>query len=182
MSTNKPVEIEELFGDLETASDDRNWLVVYTKPRREKKLAEYSFRKEIHYYLPLKDSLRIYRNRKILFTKPLFPGYLFVNCNREEKRTLLISGHIVNFLKVIDETGLLDDLKQIYSGKVLGGKLKETEYLEAGTRVEIISGTFTGLTGVVKDQNNVAEVHLQINLLKQAVSITASTDQIRILR
>ena len=182
MPTNRPVEVDELFGDLEPALEDKNWLVAHTKPRREKKLAEYSLRKEINYFLPLKDSTRIYQNRKIVFTKPLFPGYIFVKCSREEKQDLTRSGHIAGFLKVIDEKGFLHDLKQIFAGKIKGGNLEKTDYYESGTRVEIISGPFTGLTGVVEDQNNVTEVKLQINLLRQAVSVKAATDQIKVLK
>lgn len=86
MATQKPVEVEEILGKLEISSD-RKWLVVRTKPRREKKLANFAGKSGIHYYLPLKDSEKIYNNRKIIFTKPLFPGYVFVHCNHEEKET-----------------------------------------------------------------------------------------------
>ena len=56
--------------------------MLYVRNRVEKKkLAEYSGKAEINYYLPLRESERIYDRRKIIFTKPLFPGYVFVKCN-----------------------------------------------------------------------------------------------------
>ncbi|NLK50079.1 MAG: hypothetical protein GX294_05470, partial [Candidatus Cloacimonetes bacterium] len=52
MSTNAPVIIDELFGELELPTDERQWFVARTKPRCEKKLAQHARRNDIHYYLP----------------------------------------------------------------------------------------------------------------------------------
>ena len=182
MATHKPVEVQELFGDLEPASDGLRWFVAHTKPRREKKLAEYSLKNSINYYLPLRDSIRVYKYRKIKFTKPLFPGYVFVKCASEDKRNLIITGHIANFLQVSNDKELTEELKQIYSGLQRGADFKEAKYLEKGTKITIIAGPFTGLTGVVENQNDVTEGILQINLLRQAVSVSAKTDQVEILK
>ncbi len=182
MATNKPVEVEELFGDLEPATKDRKWFVIRTKPRREKKLAASSFKNKINYFLPLKDSERVYQYRKVMFTKPLFPGYVFVKCNPEEHRILLLTGHTAHFLPVPNEKELTDDLKQILAGRQLGADLISTKYLDKGTKVRIISGPFEGLTGIVEDQNNIKEVVLKINLLRQAVSVAVSSRQVKIFR
>ena len=182
MATNKPVEIEELFGDLEPATGDRKWFVIRTKPRREKKLAECSFKNNINYFLPLKDSERVYQYRKVMFTKPLFPGYVFVKCNSDEHRTLVLTGHTAHFLSVPNEKELTDELKQILAGRQIGANLKNTKFLDKGTKVKIISGPFEGLTGIVEDQNNIKEVVLQINLLRQAVSVAVSSKQVKIFR
>jgi transcription antitermination factor NusG len=182
MATNKPVEVEELFGNLEPATDDRKWFVIRTKPRREKKLAKCSFKSNINYFLPLKDSERVYQYRKVMFTKPLFPGYVFVKCNSDEHRTLVLTGHTAHFLSVPNEKELTDELKQILAGRQLGADFIDTKYLDKGTRVKIISGPFEGLTGIVEDQNNIKEVVLQINLLRQAVSVAVSSRQVEIFR
>ena len=182
MATNKPVEVDELFGDLEPAAEDKKWFVIRTKPRREKKLAKCSFKNKINYFLPLKDSERVYKYRKVMFTKPLFPGYVFVKCNSDEQRTLTISGHTAHFLPVPNEKELTDELKQILAGRQIGADFKETKYLDKGTKVKIISGPFEGLTGIVEDQNNIKEVVLQINLLRQAVSMAVDSRHVKIFR
>ncbi len=181
MTTHLPVEIEDLFGDLDSAKKDETWYVIHVKPNREKKLAEYSRRNEINYYLPLVESVRKYKYRKITFTKPLFPSYIFMKCTQEQKRILIISGHCVNFLKVPAEKILLDQLRSIKFGTERGVEFKSTSFLKEGFKVEIISGPFTGLTGVVTDGNDVNEVILQVNMLRQAVAVSATTDQIRVI-
>ncbi len=103
MATHKPVEVQELYGDLNSAEGEQKWFVVHSKPRREKKLAEYSLRNKINYYLPQKDSVRIYKFRKVKFTKPLFPGYIFIKCTLKQRDTLIITGHTAYFLHIPDE-------------------------------------------------------------------------------
>lgn len=181
MSSNNQLEIEQLFGELEPSAE-RKWLVVRTKSRREKKLADYARKTGIHYYLPLQNSVKVYQRKKIVFTKPLFPGYLFVKCSFEEKRTLTITGHTAHFLKVQNEQELLSELKQIYQGTKRGADYSKADFLEHGTKVLITAGSFEGLTGYVADQKNISEVVLQINLLRQAVAISVKPDQIKVIR
>lgn len=182
MATNKPVEIEELFGDLNLAEGDLKWFVVHTKPRCEKKLAEFSLQYEINYYLPLIDSIRVYKNRKVKFTKPMFPGYVFIKCTPEKKRQLSITGYVAYWLPVQDQMELVSDLQQIHSGRELGVEFTRAEFLEKGTKVEIQKGPFTGLIGYVENQKDVKEVILQVTLLHQAVSVSARADQIKVIR
>lgn len=182
MATNKPIEVVELFGDLEIATADKKWFVVHTKPRCEKKLAEFSLQYEINYYLPLIDSIRVYKNRKIKFTKPMFPGYVFIKCTQEKKRQLTITGYVAYWLPVPNQMELVGDLKQIYSGRELGVEFTRAEFLEKGTKVEIQKGPFTGLIGYVENQKDVKEVILQVTLLHQAVSVSARADQIKVIR
>lgn len=170
MATNKPIIVDEIFGTLTKAKEGSRWLVVYTKPKREKKLAEYAKKRKINYFLPLILSLRKYKYRKIQFTKPLFPGYIFVKCNFREKNLLQISGHILTFLKVIDEDSFLDELNQIYLGKTKAEEVEIHDYVEIGTRVEITEGSLKGLKGLVTD-NEPNKIILSVNLLKRSIAV-----------
>ncbi|NQV18577.1 MAG: hypothetical protein HQ534_08550 [Armatimonadetes bacterium] len=181
MATNKPVEIDELFGDLDPGEGDQKWYVVHTKPRCEKKLAEFSKQYEVNYYLPLIDSIRVYKNRKVKFTKPMFPGYVFVKCDPAGRRQLTITGYVAYWLPVLDQMELVSDLQQIHSGRELGVEFLRAEFLEKGTKVEITKGPFAGLIGYVKDQKDIKEVILQVTLLRQAVSISTKADQLRVV-
>jgi hypothetical protein len=87
MATHTPVLIDELFGELAPAPDGQRWEVIHTKPRCEKKLAEYARRSGITYYLPQMDSKRVYQRRIVNFTKPMFPSYLFVVLDPRQRQT-----------------------------------------------------------------------------------------------
>lgn len=180
MATHKPVTVNDLYGDLSPSKENEKWYVIYTKPK-EKKLADYAMEKAITYYLPLKTSLRTYQYRKVEFTKPLFPGYLFVKCDPSEKQALIISGHIVSFLKVMNENELLNDLQQIYLGNEAGAEYEEHDYIEKGTFVEILSGPFKGMKGIV-DESQKNKIILSVNMLHRAVSVDIKHGQVKILK
>lgn len=181
MATHKPVFADELFGDLELSSSGEKWSVIHTKPQCEKKLAKYLTKEGITYYLPQMDSTRVYQYRKITFTKPMFPGYVFARFNFSQKTTILLSGCVVNFLKVPNEKELLDELKQIRAGRTLRAELKEGTWLEKGWKVEIVGGPLQGLHGVVESQSKLSEITLQVNVLHQAVTVRVEPSQVRLL-
>lgn len=182
MATHKPIVIDELFGELKLAEDIEKWHAIHTKPQCEKKLAEYLKRNEMFYYLPLMDSIRQYKYRKVTFTKPMFPGYLFARFNPNEKASVFISGYVVSFIKVPNEQELLEDLHQIYIGRANKAELKQTTWLENGWLVEIISGPMMGLRGIVQNQSKLNEVILKVELLKQAVSMSVNPLDVKIIK
>jgi transcription antitermination factor NusG len=171
----------ELFGSLEKNPLEK-WRVVYTKPRREKKLANYAKERGIYYYLPLIESVREYKDRKATFWKPLFPSYIFVRCDVTKKDILQISGHTKMFLPVPNEAELIHDLQQIYKSLESGAELQQHPYLENGARVKIIDGPFSGIFGYVSDAKSKETVVLQIQMLQKAVAVKVKSSQVQIVR
>jgi transcription antitermination factor NusG len=174
-------DILELFGSLEIKPNEK-WRVVYTKPRQEKKLAQYALEREIHYYLPLIESVRTYPTRKISFWKPLFPSYIFACCDVTKKDILQVSGHVKMFLNVPSETELVDDLRQIYQTMQVGADLQKHDYLEAGIKVKIIDGPFAGVYGYVENSYKKDKVVLQIQMLQKAVSIKVNAKNVQVVK
>ncbi|MDD3049661.1 MAG: transcription termination/antitermination NusG family protein [Candidatus Cloacimonetes bacterium] len=175
-------EILELYGDLSPSEDDLRWTVVHTKPKREKKLAEYALKNHIFYYLPLMESIRLYQYRKVTFTKPMFSGYFFVKCNFKQQQILVNSGHIVNFLKIDSESEFLSDLHQIKSTRDMQAEFCPHPYLESGLTVKFTKGPFKGVSGLIKEVSKSNEVVLQIKMLRQAVSMKADPADLVIIQ
>jgi len=182
LATHKPIFADELFGELTLSGSTEKWQVIHTKPQCEKKLADYLKRNGIWYYLPQMDSLRLYKYRKVAFTKPMFPGYIFVRLDPRDKSSVLISGYVVNFLKVPNEEELLDDLLQIHTGKAKKAEFAEARWLEQGWQVEIFSGPMKGMKGIVQSQSKLSEVTLQVNILRQAVTVRVDPKDVRVIR
>ncbi|HPK59261.1 MAG TPA: UpxY family transcription antiterminator [Candidatus Cloacimonas sp.] len=181
MATHKPVYIDELYGELELFTDDRNWVVVHTKPRCEKKVADYAKKNQITYYLPQYTDKRVYQRRKVDVDKILFPSYIFVGIDFKNKQELLISGYTVNFLKVNAQKELVDELRAIYYGRQTKVEMQPGLWLEKGLEVEIVNGPLKGIHGVVENQSKLTEVRLQVNILRQAVLVKVSTEDIKII-
>ncbi len=181
MGSHKPVIIHELNGKLEPAQGEAGWYVVRTKPRREKRLADYARQEGITYYLPQIETIHKYKYRKVSFTKPMFPGYVFVMISPKERERLVISGITAGFLAVRYEKELLTELKYIHEGRKRKAEYTECMWLSAGLEVEIINGPLKGMLGVVENHQKIEEVRLQVNMLRQAVMVKINPKDIRIL-
>lgn len=182
MPTNKPVEVNDLFGELTPSNENESWEVIYTRPKREKKLAEFALEREITYFLPMVDSIRKYKYRQVKFTKPLFPGYIFAKCTFQEKETLVRSGHILTFLSIKHEKHFLDELQQIHLGRKQGAEIRKHKFIESGTKIIIEKGSLKGMTGFVVDSKNPKEIILTVNILRQAVAVKIDPNNIKIIK
>ncbi len=92
------------------------WWCLHTKPRQEKATARDLRMQEIVYYLPqvVKES-RTPQGRKIQSVVPLFPGYVFINGDVNDRLTALRGHRLVNVLEVVDQESLARDLRQIHT-------------------------------------------------------------------
>lgn len=181
MATHDPVIIDELFGELEVPADERRWLVSRTKARCEKKLADHARRNGIHYFLPQQQSDRVYQKRKVTFTKPLFPGYLFLCADHSQKQTLAISGLTAGFIKVTHQQQLVDELKSLRKLPVAKKEVGHQYWLSKGLEVEIVKGPLAGTRGIVENHARINELRLQVNILRQAVLVKVDPETVRII-
>jgi transcriptional antiterminator RfaH len=181
LATHKPVIINELFGELKIPPEPQRWTVVHTRPRREKKLADYAAKNLIQYYLPQIKHKRIYQRRKVVTTVPMFPGYMFMILSVPEQQTIAISGMAAHFIHVRHQQELLDDLSRICFSNKKDVALEPSMWLSKGLEVEIIAGALKGTRGVVESHDKISEVRLQVNILRQAVMVKTEPGNVKII-
>jgi len=171
----------EIYGELEPGDDGSRWFAIYTKPRREKKLADYALKNKICYYLPLIESVKHYDRKKVIYTKPMFTSYIFVRATYEQKQLLIVSGHTVSFIRVKDEASFLKELRYIQLIRTKKVEAAPHQYLEKGSWVRFKEGPLKGVVGLVADCRNIKKVVMQVNILRRAISVTAETNQLEVL-
>lgn len=163
---------------------DRRWVVVRTKPRCEKKLAEYCQRRAIHCYLPLRRSVRRYGKRVVEFMIPIFGGYVFAQPLAEQRQPLLESRYLAH---VMDAEGPLEavlvrelaDIRILEEATLCGDLLVRPE-VEAGRTVEIRSGPLAGLHGIVTRRKNKARLCVNVDMVGQSVSVEVDVDEVNL--
>ena len=62
------------------------WYAAYTRSRHEKVVAEELWKKQIESFLPLREVISQWKDRRKKVQLPLFPGYLFVHVPLHEAR------------------------------------------------------------------------------------------------
>ena len=173
--------IPEIYGKLETSENNSIWVAVRTKPRHEKKIARKCIDLKLPYYLPLKDSVREYKDRIKTYRKPLFPGYIFCRLSPAEQRKLSSIGSVLTYLIPTQQEVLVNELIQLYNFHNLGASFEEHKFLKRGKRVRILRGTFADYEGKVSNRKGKYRVVLNISLINQAVAIEVDAKDIAIL-
>jgi len=162
-----PSDVDTL---LVSGNTDRRWYVLHTKSRREKKLAQRCSQLGIRHYLPLRKSITGRRGRRHIAEVPLFPGYMFSYLDRVDYGHLLRTGHMANALNVVDQEGLLNDLRNIKDASERHALLEPASIVKRGQRVRIVDGPLFGLEGIVRSHKGRYRLILAVNCIQQAVA------------
>jgi transcriptional antiterminator RfaH len=156
---------------LDGAAPERGWYVLHTKPRQEKSLARHLHAAGIAYYLPTVLRRSTVRSRVLTAHVPLFPGYVFLNADREERVTALASNRVVNSLIVADPSRLWDDLRQIDRLLNVGLPVSTETFLAPGTPVEITTGPLAGLCGTVVRTASGRRFVVRVDFIQRGASV-----------
>ena len=152
-------------------TNNKNWAVLYTKSRREKKVAEFCNVVGILNYLPLQRRLLQYGSKIVVSMVPLFPGYLFCCCDDKERYHLLMTHHVARVIPVVDQNSLLRDLERLYTAQSANMNLQPCQYFEKGQRVKILSGPLCGYDGIIQRIKGRSRLVLAVDFIRQAASI-----------
>src|SRR4051794_8853151 len=77
-----------------------DWIVLHTKSRQEKALAQDLTARGVNCYLPLVNSVRFHGRRRSVIEEPLFPGYLFLRGRIDDAFVADRTRRVANILKV----------------------------------------------------------------------------------
>jgi len=155
---------DSLFGAAEPLPEGlRQWWVLHTRPRAEKSLARACLSRCLPFFLPLCQRHTHSRGRTLTSHVPLFPGYLFLLADEQERVTALTTNLVMNCLPVPNQTELQTDLAGVYRLMAAEMPVAAEERLTPGTLIEIVRGPLAGLHGKVVKQGKhlrfVVEVH-----------------------
>ena len=159
----------------------QNWKVLFVKPRTEKKIAEYCDLYRIPFYLPLREKARVVQRRKVSFMLPVFPGYVFVNLHPSQRLTLLQTNLLVRILEPSQPRRMLRDLIMVRRALKADPSLMPTKPIAKGRLVRIVAGPFMGVEGRVARMAGTLKVVLNVEMIGQAVTVTAETNQVEVL-
>jgi transcription termination/antitermination protein NusG len=153
--------------------DDLKWYAIYTKSRHEKVVAEELWQKQIESFLPLKEVISKWKDRKKRVQLPLFPGYLFVHVPIQQKRLDIVK--VPSVVRIIGLHGVPEPIPddQIQAVKSLVFSRLPYDpypYLAQGDKVEITRGPLRGLRGVLVEKKSKYKFVLSVDLIQQSVA------------
>lgn len=131
-----------------------SWSVLLVRSRQEKATAEELLHLEVAFYLPMTtNSVDRPGRRSTTSYLPLFPGYVFVHADEEDRVRAVRSRRVCNCLPVPDQEGLTRNLRSIYLLLAAG--------LHAKSAAEV-GGTKSGGTWASFREGNLRGARVQV--------------------
>jgi transcriptional antiterminator RfaH len=163
---------ESLLGDVEHVQDEeRQWHVLHTRPRQEKSLARQLLSDGIPFYLPIVQRRLRFHGRTMTSRVPLFPGYVFLFAEPEQRVAALATRRVVQSLVVRDQERLWHDLRQIDLLIASGAPITPEDRLAPGAKVRIRSGPLAGLEGKILRTASGRRFVVQVNFIQRGASV-----------
>lgn len=161
-------------------SKDGAWFVAHTRPRCEKKLQRWCLKESFTSYLPIYTSVRKYASKVVRFTKPLFPGYLFLRCSRQHMRIIRQSQYVANLLEPPNQIEFETQLGEIMKATDLTEELHVAPSIGPGTRVLIKRGPLAGLEAWVENRSGVEAVILRLDFIGQGAIVNVMVQDLEL--
>jgi transcriptional antiterminator NusG len=159
------------------------WYALYTRSRFEKKMLGELTDRSIEVFLPMREILSRWKDRKKRVWIPLFPGYIFVNhVDTPENRFRILN--IPGAVRFVGNEGhaLPIPEEQIqYVRRFLESSIAidPYPYIRVGCRVEVIAGPLKGIQGILVEKRGRFRFVIQVDLIRQAVSVAIDASDVR---
>jgi transcription antitermination factor NusG len=157
------------------------WYVAHTRPRTEKKLAEYCLREGFRVTLPLYKSVKKYPGKVVTFEKPLFPNYIFLRLYRFQRKKVYQSDYVANLLDVADQQTFEEQLNDILAALETEYEICAMPHITAGKQVRIKAGTLRGMEGWVEERHGRFLVLLRLDFIGQCAGIKVDASDLEVI-
>src|SRR6266446_9827203 len=150
-----------------------HWYVAHTRANHEKRVTQQLLERSVENFLPLYDSVRRWKDRRMKLQLPLFPGYVFVRLALRDRLRALETPSVVRLVGFNGRpTALPDKEMEALRTCVAAGLAAEPHvYLTVGRRVRIKTGPLAELEGVLIRKKNMFRVVLSLDLIARSAAV-----------
>jgi transcription antitermination factor NusG len=149
------------------------WYAAYTCANHEKGVAQQLKRRAVECLLPLYESVRRWKDRRVRLQLPLFPGYVFVRLALRDRLQVLEIPSVVRLVGFGGQPAPLpaEDIEAMRTCLDRRQFIAPHRYVRLGQRVRVLRGPLEGLTGIVLRQKNLTRFVISLELLMRSVAV-----------
>src|SRR5216683_2635720 len=133
---------------LPSAYLEQRWYAAYTSANHEKRVAEQLGVRAVEHFLPVNESERRWKDRRVRLQMPLFPGYVFVRLALPE-----------------------EEIEALKAGLADGVCAEPHPYLTTGRRARVKTGPLAGLEGILVRRKNRTRFIISLDLILRSVAV-----------
>lgn len=163
------------------------WLVVKTKPRAEKKLAQQLNAAGYEAFAPTYTTLRQWSDRKKRVELPLISGVIFIKNDNNNIQALYQFSNATGILKEYNRPALvtqceINNLKILANGNNLDGiESQPMSHFDVGVTVQVKRGEFAGIVGELIAVNGKHRLVVQLRILQVELVINIAKANVEVV-
>ena len=156
------------------------WYAAYTCANHEKRVREQLEQRSVESFLPVYETVRRWKDRRMRLQLPLFPGYLFVRMAIADRLRVLQVPGVVCLVGFNGQLAALPDseIEGLKNGLAGGVRAEPHPYLTVGRRVRVKRGPFEGRQGILLRRKGKLRLVLSIELIMRSVVIDVDIDDV----
>ena len=156
------------------------WLVIYTKPRQEKKLAERLQQAGYTVYCPTQRMKKRWSDRWKWIEQPLFISHIFIQIDPERRDAVYFVPGFVRFLFWLKRPAQvrpkeIETLKRWLND--FAPEAITTSHLHPGQKTKVLTGPLQGQEGILQEVK-AERVHLFLEELQLLVELDLSKNEL----
>lgn len=158
--------------DSQPTSGRGHWWCFSTRARCEKAIVRRLLNRQIPFYCPMAPKRSRSPSGRIRTSYlPLFPGYVFIRADEQQRQEVLAIEQVAAGIPINDPTELVDDLQRIRMALELGVPMTQEDKVAPGQWVRVKSGPFRGYEGKVIQRDGKTRLKLDVRFIDQSVSL-----------
>jgi transcription antitermination factor NusG len=160
--------------------EEPRWYALHTCANHEKRVAQQLAERNVEQFLPLFESLRRWRDRRVRLQLPLFNGYVFARLALRNKLQVLALPSVVRLVGFGGVAAPVADSEIETLRHALVPQLRATPhpYLSKGKRVRILCGPLKGAEGTLLRRKSGCRVVLSMDVIARAASVEIDANDI----
>ena len=149
------------------------WYAAYTCANHEKRVREQLEQRSVESFLPVYETVRRWKDRRMHLQQPLFPGYVFVRMALVDRLRVLQVPSIVRLVGFNGHLSALPDeeIEGLKKGLARGVLAEPHPFLSVGRRVRVKAGPLEGVEGIVVRRKNRLRLVISLELIQRAAMV-----------
>ena len=157
------------------------WYAAYTSANHEKRVALQLGQRSVEHFLPLYDSVRRWKDRRMKLQLPFFPGYVFVRLALRDRLQVL---QVPGVAKLVGFNGLPSalpdsEIEAIQTCLARKAGLEPHPYVQVGRRVRVKAGPLEGLEGIVVRKKNRVRFVISLDLIHRSAAVEVEASDLQ---
>jgi transcription antitermination factor NusG len=159
--------------EVQGRAPQQDWYALYTFPRHEKLVAEQVAQRRFTSFLPVYRSVRRWKDRRKELELALFPSYVFVRMDLQDRLQVLQLPGVVRLLYFNGQPAAIPaEQIEVLRTRLSGAdRIEPHPYLNRGRRVRVRSGPMQGLEGIVVRRKDRWRIVFSVELLQRSVAM-----------